>query len=96
MADFLALTILITYASLLLSFASALLRLILGPTLVDRVVALDLIAFLTIALIAVYAMDTQEQAFLDIGVTLALVAFLSTIAFARFILRRIVNNENKS
>jgi multicomponent Na+:H+ antiporter subunit F len=63
---------------------------------VDRVVALDLIAFLTIALIAVYAMDTQEQTFLDIGVTLALVAFLSTIAFARFILRRIVNNENKS
>ncbi|WP_087026438.1 cation:proton antiporter [Thaumasiovibrio subtropicus] len=85
MTDFLATCVAVAYAGLLLSFAISLVRLIKGPTLADRVVALDLIAFLTIGFIAVYTLDSGKKAFLDVAITLALVAFLSTIAFARFI-----------
>lgn len=74
------------FFALLASFALALIRLYKGPTLADRVVALDLIAFITIGFIGVYTIFSQETTFMDIAITLALVAFLSTVAFARFIL----------
>jgi multicomponent Na+:H+ antiporter subunit F len=86
-SELLAGAITAVYAALLVSFVLAFVRLVLGPMLADRVVALDLIAFLSIGLIAVYTIDTGVIAWLDIAITLALVAFLGTIAFARFILR---------
>ncbi|SHI19273.1 cation:proton antiporter [Ferrimonas marina] len=85
MTEFLALAITFAYTGLLLSFTLALVRLVKGPTLADRVVALDMIAFLTIGFIAVYTLDSGQESFLDVAITLALVAFLGTIAFARFI-----------
>lgn len=81
-------TVTIAYLGLVFSFILSFIRLVLGPTLADRVVALDLIAFLSIAFIAVYTLDTGQKALLDIAITLALVAFLGTISFARFIARR--------
>lgn len=92
MDDILNLTINLVYLGILIGFVLSLVRLILGPTLADRVVALDLIAFLTISFVGVYALETGKKAFLDIAITLALVAFLSTVAFAHFISKR---NESK-
>lgn len=86
--EILALSIQVSYAVLLIGFVLAFIRMLLGPTLADRVVALDLIAFLTIAVMAVYTLDTGQKAFLDVAITLGLVAFLSTVAFARFIMKR--------
>ena len=63
-------------------------RLVRGPTLPDRVVALDLIMALTVAIIALYAIATHEPILLDAAIVLALIAFLSTVAFARYIERR--------
>jgi multicomponent Na+:H+ antiporter subunit F len=85
--DLLGFSITLVYAALLLAVVLAFVRMVAGPTAADRVVALDLIAFLSIGLIAVYTIDTGVTAWLDIAITLALVAFLGTIAFARFILR---------
>lgn len=86
MTDPLGLAVVIAYIGLLISLVLALARLLIGPTLADRVVALDLTAFVTISFIAVYTIDTAEKAFLDIALTLALIAFLGTVAFARYIL----------
>lgn len=64
-------------------------RLVRGPSLPDRVVALDLLISVAIALTAVYAMAFEQPAFLDVATVLALISFLGTIAFARYIdLRR--------
>lgn len=63
----------------------AFLRLLRGPTLPDRVVALDLIALLSVGFIAVYDIVTNDTVFLDVAIALALIAFVGTIAFARFI-----------
>lgn len=78
----------LAYAGLLLSVGMALIRLVLGPTLADRIVALDLISFVTVGFIAVYTLDSGQKALLDVAITLGLVAFLGTIAFARLILKR--------
>jgi multicomponent Na+:H+ antiporter subunit F len=63
----------------------AFIRLVLGPTLPDRVVALDLITILGLGMLTVYAVASGESVYLDIGIVLALVTFLATVAFAYFI-----------
>ncbi|QXO18583.1 MULTISPECIES: cation:proton antiporter [Vibrio] len=88
MTDWLVLSINIAYAGLLVSILFAFIRLILGPTLADRVVALDLISFTTIGFVTVYTLDSGQQALLDIAITLGLVAFLGTVAFARLIIKQ--------
>ena len=68
------------------------LRLVKGPALPDRVVALDLITTLTVAAIVVYAIATDQKALLDATLVVALVAFLATVAFARYLERRARND----
>lgn len=62
-------------------------RLVRGPSLPDRVVALDLMATLVIGIVAVYSIATGQSAYLDVAVILALIAFLGTVAFAYYIQR---------
>ncbi|MGY3689506.1 cation:proton antiporter [Vibrio coralliilyticus] len=88
MSDWLQTSTTIAYTGLLLSVVMAFIRLILGPTLADRVIALDLIAFITVGFIAVYTLDSGQQSLLDVAITLGLIAFLGTIAFARLIFKR--------
>lgn len=65
----------------------ALVRLIRGPDLPSRVVALDLMTTIGIGLIAVYAVITDQLVYLDIAIVLALVSYLGTIAFAFYLER---------
>lgn len=72
--------------SLALIFTLA--RLISGPRLASRVVALDLLTIIGIGLIASYAVLTDRTVFLDIAVVLALISFLGTVAFAYYLERQ--------
>jgi multicomponent Na+:H+ antiporter subunit F len=83
-ASVLDFSVAVTFGMLLLGMLLTLVRLWLGPSLGDRVVALDLLAFLTVAFIATLAVAWDRPNYLDVGIALALVAFLSTVAFARF------------
>jgi multicomponent Na+:H+ antiporter subunit F len=60
-------------------------RFLMGPSLSDRVVALDLLITTGIGIIAVYSIITNQPTFLDIAMILALIAFLSTVAFSYYI-----------
>ena len=62
-------------------------RLVRGPTLPDRVVALDLIGVLAVGMIAAYGIATDQPILLDPATVVALVAFLGTVAFARYLER---------
>ena len=73
---------------LLLALFLAFIRLLSGPTLPDRVIALDFMAMLGVGISAVYALAVQNPVFLDIAVLLALISFLSTIAFAQYVRKR--------
>lgn len=72
-------------ALLSITFFLALLRLMRGPSLPDRVVALELISFLTAGIMVTYSIVRNESVFLDIAIALALISFLATVAFARYI-----------
>ena len=67
-------------------FAS--LRLVLGPSLADRVVALDYLAVLLALLAALLAVRSGEGVLLDVTVVLSLIGFITTVAFARYAERR--------
>ena len=64
-------------------------RLVRGPSLPDRVVALDLMTTLGVGIIAAYAIGTDQAIFLDIATIIALISFLGTIAFAYYIQKRV-------
>lgn len=83
----LAFAVLFVEGVLALAMMLAFLRLVRGPSLPDRVVALDLIAVLAVGMIAVVQIQTHEPMLLDSAIVLALIAFLSTVAFARYLER---------
>jgi len=60
-------------------------RFLKGPHVVDRVVALDLIITSGVGLIGVFCILYDNSSFLDTATILALIAFLSTIAFAYYL-----------
>ena len=62
-------------------------RLLKGPTLPDRVVAIDLIGVLMVCILVVTAAETEQQAFLDVGMVVALISFVGTVAYSRYIER---------
>lgn len=84
-SEVLELSVVIAYVTLAIAIAISFLRMMQGPTLLDRVVALDLLAFITVALIAVVAIDTGQRALIDVAITVALIAFMGTVVFARFL-----------
>jgi multicomponent Na+:H+ antiporter subunit F len=95
-AEFLSFSTLIALALLTVAFLLTIIRIVRGPTLPDRVLALDLLVAIGIAYIAVGAIATGYFLYLDIAISLGLVGFLATVAFARFILHRgAVNKKNE-
>ena len=79
---------LVAFLLLLAAMVLAFVRIAIGPSFADRVVGVDLLTILLVAVCAVYAIKTDEAAFLDIAIALALVAFLGTVALARYAGRR--------
>jgi multicomponent Na+:H+ antiporter subunit F len=67
----------------------AVVRLLRGPTLPDRVVAIDLIATQSVALLASAAIAFDEPSLLQPALVLTLIAFVGTIAFARYVAKRV-------
>jgi multicomponent Na+:H+ antiporter subunit F len=76
-------TLLMLGVALLVAF----IRLVKGPTLPDRIVAMDLFGVLVVGLIAVLAGWSGVRATLDAAIVIALVGFLGTIAYATYVER---------
>lgn len=74
-------------ATLGLALLVALARLVKGPTLPDRVVAMDLIGVLVVGLIVVLAGATDVIATLDAAVVIALIGFVATVGYATYVER---------
>ncbi len=74
-------------ALLAIAFLLALLRLARGPTLPDRVVALDVMVVSAVAATALYAVTHNLPVLLDVAIVLALVSFVGTVGIARFLER---------
>ncbi len=74
-------------ALLLLAVGGAgfLVKLVIGPTLADRIISLDGVLTLVVTSMAAWGAYTGRGTYLTVGVVVALVAFLGTAAFARFV-----------
>ncbi len=84
MTGILDIAVMAGFVMVFLAVGLAVLRLALGPTLPDRVVALDMMTLAIVAFCALAAIRTGDAAFLDVALVLALVGFLATVALARF------------
>lgn len=85
MTALLGIATVLAWAMLAAAFAIGLARLVRGPHLPDRIVALDMLALVAICAACVHALSTGSTAFLDLALVMALVSFLSTVAFARYV-----------
>ena len=76
---------LVALAMLVVAAGLTFVRLVMGPTLPDRVIALDLIGALLVCLLVVMGGATGQHAFLDVAMVVALISFVGTVAYARYI-----------
>jgi multicomponent Na+:H+ antiporter subunit F len=78
----------LAFATLLAALVATFVRMVHGPSLPDRVMALDLLSILLIAVASTFAIASGNTAVLDAALALALIAFLGTVALARYAERR--------
>lgn len=78
----------VAFLGIAVSGLLCLLRLVRGPSLADRIVALDALLILIVSGIAVDAARTGEGTYLDVLVVAALLGFVGTVNVARFIEQR--------
>ena len=71
-----------------LALLLSIVRIVIGPTLSDRVLALDLMTVVAMGFVGAVAVRTGLMLYLDIAIALALLGFLATVALARYILLR--------
>jgi multicomponent Na+:H+ antiporter subunit F len=83
----LSVPVLIALTMLAVAASLTFLRLAKGPTLPDRVIAIDLIGVLLVCILVVMAGITALQAFLDVAMVVALISFVGTVAYAQYIER---------
>jgi multicomponent Na+:H+ antiporter subunit F len=70
--------------AILVVMAMALVRALIGPTVYDRILAVNTFGTLTVALIAVFGFLTERPEFLDIALVYALINFIGTIAVTKY------------
>ncbi|MBJ3785143.1 cation:proton antiporter [Devosia sediminis] len=71
-----------------LALVASMVRIVIGPSLSDRVLALDLLTVVAMGFIGAIAVRTGLWLYLDIAIALALLGFLATVALARYVLLR--------
>ena len=75
----------VVFSLLGLGLVLVILRLIIGPKLADRVVALDTFNMIVIGIIVFIALLQNSMLYLDIAIVYGILAFLETVVFARYL-----------
>ncbi|WP_281888929.1 Na(+)/H(+) antiporter subunit F1 [Paenibacillus sp. YYML68] len=77
-------------AILSLSIVGALYRVLKGPSMPDRIIALDLVGIFLIGIIAILSIMLRTQAYLEIILLIGVLAFLGTVAFSKYLEKGVV------
>ena len=83
----------LTYGLLFLAAVLTTVRLLKGPSIPDRVVALDLFGMIIVGLIAASIFFSDEPLYLDVVLVFAVIAFFGTVAFARYLERQLTDDD---
>jgi multicomponent Na+:H+ antiporter subunit F len=81
-----------TLLSLSLAMLAVVYRFLKGPTLPDRMIVMDLLSSVVISLAIVFGILTGLDHYLSIAVSVALIAFMGSVAFAYY-LTKMLNND---
>lgn len=73
-----------------ISIAITFLRILLGPTFPDRVIAMDVIGVNLISAIAIVSILFATKTFYDVILVLGILAFISTVSFSKFLERGVI------
>lgn len=80
--------ILITFSFLLAALVLAFIRLLRGPSINDRIAAMDVIAIVVMAFILVYSVSVNNAIYLDLPVIISLISFIGTVAVSTYLKHR--------
>lgn len=83
--EVLTVSALLSFAFLLIALLLAFVRLVKGPSINDRIAAMDLIASIVIGFILVYSVFIQKSLYMDIAIVIALISFVGTVAISTYL-----------
>ncbi|WP_370400507.1 K+/H+ antiporter subunit F [Sulfitobacter sp. JB4-11] len=85
--SFLDLALLIAFVLVAVAQVLSMLRLVIGPTTGDRILAIDTMTVNAIGLIVLLGIAQGSRIYFEVTLIIAMLGFISTVAYARFILR---------
>lgn len=85
--DIVRLSVIIAFAALSISQVMAMIRLVIGPSVGDRILSLDTMVVNAIGLIVLLGISQGTQIYFEVAMIIAMLGFVSTVALARFVLR---------
>ncbi|WP_299846443.1 K+/H+ antiporter subunit F [uncultured Roseovarius sp.] len=86
-ADFMNISLIIAFVSIALAQIMAMIRLVVGPDTGDRILALDTMVVNAIGLIVLLGITQGTRIYFEASMIIAMLGFVSTVAYARFVLR---------
>ncbi len=85
--DFMNLAVIIAFVAVAFSQVMSMVRLVIGPSVGDRILALDTMVVNAIGLIVLLGLAQGTRIYFEVSLIIAMLGFVSTVAYARFILR---------
>lgn len=79
--------VIIAFVALALGQILSMVRLVLGPTQGDRILALDTMVINALGLVVLLGIQQGVQIYFEVSLLIAMLGFVSTVALARFLLR---------
>ena len=85
--DVMNIALIITFCAVALAQLMAMIRLVIGPDTGDRILALDTMVVNAIGLIVLLGLAQGTRVYFEVSLIIAMLGFVSTVAYARFVLR---------
>ena len=86
-AEFLSCSLWIAFSAVAIAQVLAMMRLVVGPNTGDRILALDMMVVNVIGMIVLLGMYQGTKLYFEVSLIIAMLGFVSTVAYARFVLR---------
>ncbi len=86
-SDIMYTSVYIAFVALALAQGMSMIRLVIGPTTGDRILALDTMVVNAIGLIVLLGISQGTRIYFEVSLIIAMLGFVSTVAYARFVLR---------
>lgn len=81
-------TLIIALAILFAALVLAFIRLLRGPSVNDRIAAMDVIAIIVMAFVLVYSIMIDNSIYFDIPIIISLISFIGTVAVSTYLKHR--------